>query len=74
MRHDPNEWKNLANDPQYAEVIANHRRHLPRRSARPAPGSQHRILIYENGKANWEGQDIGDDDAIPEITVRRGAR
>ncbi len=74
MRRDPNEWTNLAADPTYADIITSHRRHLPINSAKPAPGSKHRILIYENGKANWEGEDIGDDDAIPEITIQRGSR
>ena len=67
MRKDPNEWHNLASDPKCAEVLQQHRRWLPKASAKPAPGSKSRILIYENGKANWEGQDISLDDPIPEI-------
>ena len=67
MKSDPNEWKNLANDPQYAAIKAGHRRFLPRVNAKPAPGSKHRILIFEDGKVNWQGQDIAEDDPIPEL-------
>jgi arylsulfatase A-like enzyme len=67
MRQDPNEWKNLASDPHFASIVAEHRLQMPRSSAKPARGSQSRILIYENGKANWENEDIGADDPIPEL-------
>jgi hypothetical protein len=40
---------------------------MPPTSAKPAPGSKSRILIYENGQANWEGEDIAPDDPIPEL-------
>lgn len=67
MRNDPNEWNNVAGDPRYAEVVKEHRKWLPETSAQPAPGSRHRILTYENGKAVWEGQPIGSNDPIPEV-------
>ena len=67
MRKDPNEWKNLASDPQFASIIAEHRAQMPQTSAKPAAGSAHRILVYEDGKANWENEDIGADDPIPEL-------
>ena len=67
MRKDPNEWHNLAGDPRYAEVVKQHRRWRPKTSVPPAPNSKHRILIYENGKANWEGKDIDPNEPIPEI-------
>ena len=67
MRSDPNEWTNLAGDPQYAEVVAEHRRWLPVSSAKPAPDSASRILIYEDGKVNWEGEDIPEGAPIPEL-------
>jgi len=67
MRKDPNEWNNLAADPQYKTVIAEHKRYLPPKSAKPAPNSRSRILVYENGKVNWEGKDVGKDDPIPEL-------
>jgi arylsulfatase A-like enzyme len=67
MRRDPNEWTNLAKDPNLATMIREHRRWLPKTSARPAPGSRARILIYRDGQANWEGKDISPNDPIPEI-------
>ena len=67
MRRDPNEWNNLAKNPKLSAVIREHRRWLPKTSAKPAPGSRSRILIYRGGQANWEGKDIGPDDPIPEI-------
>lgn len=66
MRKDPNEWTNLAADSQYAAVLDEHRAWSIKKSARPAPNSRSRILIYENGKANWEGSDISPNDPIPE--------
>lgn len=67
MEADPNEWKNLAGDPKYADIIADHRKFVPEANKQPAPNSASRILIYENGKANWEGEDIGENEPIPEI-------
>ena len=67
MRKDPNEWKNVVADPQLAAILAEHRAWMPKTSAKPAPGSKHRILVYENGVANWEDEDIGADDPIPEL-------
>ena len=67
MEADPNEWQNLASDPALASVIEEHRRWLPKTNAKPAPGSRSRILIYENGQANWEEEDIAADDPIPEM-------
>jgi len=67
MLKDPNEWNNLAGDPQYGDIIAEHRKFIPKENRKPAPGSRARILTYENGKVNWEGKDIGENDPIPEI-------
>ncbi|MDA0204889.1 MAG: sulfatase [Acidobacteria bacterium] len=67
MEADPNEWRNLAGETEYADVVSEHKRWLPEKSAPPAPGSAARILTYENGGATWEGEVIGDDDPIPEI-------
>jgi len=68
MRIDPNEWTNLADDPQYAEVIAKHRQFLPEIDRRPAKGSAARILTYEDGVITWEGEVIPEGAPIPEIT------
>ncbi|QDV48044.1 sulfatase [Gimesia fumaroli] len=67
MKQDPAEWKNLSNDPNYAQLIEEHRAWLPTINEKPAPGSKHRILRYENGQANWEEVDIKDDEPIPEL-------
>ena len=67
MEADPNEWNNLAGDEQYAEVIEEHRKWLPPSSAKPAPGSRARILVWENGVANWEEEDIPEGAPIPEL-------
>ena len=67
MRKDPNEWHNLAKDAKYSDVLEEHREFLPDKSAKPAPGSRSRILIYEDGKINWEGKDVLPTDPIPEL-------
>jgi arylsulfatase A-like enzyme len=66
MVADPNEWNNLASNKQYIDVIREHRRWLPK-SVKPAKGSAARILIYENGKVNWEGEDIEEGAPVPEL-------
>ena len=66
MIADPNEFTNLANDPKYARAQRSLKRHLPETSRRPVPGSANRILIYENGIANWEGEDIDPNEPIPD--------
>ena len=67
MKADPNEWKNLAGDAKYKQVLSEHRGWIPKVNARPVPGSSARILTYKDGKVNWEGEDIGLSDPIPEI-------
>lgn len=67
MRDDADEWNNLAQDQAYTEVLQQHRKWLPE-SLPPAPGSKHRILVRSpDGAVNWEGNDIGADDPIPEL-------
>ncbi|QEG24976.1 sulfatase [Mariniblastus fucicola] len=67
MQADPNEWTNLIGDSKHDAVIEQHRRWLPNVNQKPAPGSKHRILTFENGDAIWEGTPIEEDDSIPEI-------
>ena len=67
MVADPQEHDNLAADAAYAEVIEEHRRFLPEPSLPPAPGSRHRVLLWQDGQANWEGEDIAPGDPIPEL-------
>lgn len=68
MLNDPNEWKNLADDPQFAEVIAEHRRWLPRVDRPPVAGSAHRVLTYDpdTDQAVWEGTTVLRSDPIPD--------
>ena len=66
MRKDPNEWENLARNPKFAEVIKEHQAFLPKINRKPAPGSSHRILTYEeNGKVIWQGSPVAPDEPIP---------
>jgi choline-sulfatase len=68
MQEDPHEFTNLAKAPKYTEILAKHRAWLPRRNAKPAPGSAHRILTYDpDGKTVWEGQTIEPGTPIPEL-------
>ena len=67
MRKDPNEWKNLATDPQHLEVVKSHRKFLPRENRQPAPGSRHRILVSKDGKVTWEEREIAPEAPIPEL-------
>ena len=69
MRQDPNEWQNLASDPQYTTVIEQHRGYLPTVNRKPVPGSAHRILLYDEDAhtINWEGTDILPGTPIPEL-------
>lgn len=70
MIADPNEWTNLAVDPPpgHLEILAEHRRWLPRIDLPPSPGNRHRILTYdpETDLALWEGTVIHRDDPIPQ--------
>ena len=68
MKNDPREWHNLAGDPQYADVIADHKKWLPKPDSPLAPGSAHRVLTYDpdTDEAVWEGDTvIRRDDPIP---------
>jgi iduronate 2-sulfatase len=59
MRNDPNEWKNLATDKAYRSIIAQHRKHIPRKAAPLAPKSSYDINEYFIGRLdNWKSQDL----------------
>ena len=75
MQEDPNEWTNLAGDPAYADVIAEHAAWLPKESLKPVTGSKHRILTYEDGVIHWEGEPVLPGDPIPGVEgPQRGER
>jgi len=66
MANDPHEFTNLAADSRFYTEKQNLRKHLPQINRKPAPGSVNRILVYENGVANWEGEDIDPKETIPD--------
>lgn len=68
LRTDPNEWTNLASDPEHKAVIAAHAKWLPRIDVAPVPGSAHRVLTYDaaTDEATWENQPVRRSDPIPE--------
>jgi len=68
MQKDPNEWHNLAGKSEYAAIIADHQKWLPRVDLPPAPNSANRVLTYDpkTDEAIWEGQTVKRGDAIPE--------
>ena len=68
MQADPNEWKNLAGDPQFADVKSELARWLPKKDVPPAPGSRSRVLTFDprTGAVTWEGKAVKPDDMIPE--------
>ncbi|WP_153557043.1 sulfatase [Roseimaritima sediminicola] len=61
-RRDPHEHHNLAGDPAMADVLAEHRRWLPKDPQPPAPGSAHRILVQRGDDYIWENKKIDPDD------------
>lgn len=61
---DPNEWSNLADNPEYIEVIDKLSTWLPSDDAPHAPGSKHRVLANEDGVWLWEGEPIEFDKLI----------
>jgi arylsulfatase A-like enzyme len=59
MRADPNEWTNLANDPEYRQRKEELARWLPKIDVPHAPGSAMRILTRSaDGGWLWEGTPI----------------
>lgn len=67
MVKDPNEWENLAQNSNHQAIIDSLKQWLPQENKLPLFGNGLRVLRYENGQANWEGEDIGDNDPIPGI-------
>jgi choline-sulfatase len=63
---DPNEWVNLAGNPQYASTKERLKKWLPKKNLPSAPGSTGRVLNYNpvTGVATWEGKDISPDAPI----------
>src|SRR5262249_60644895 len=53
---DPDEWTNIAADPNYTLIKKSLAKWIPATSAAPLPGSAGRLLTYENGVPGREGQ------------------
>ena len=66
MVKDPNEFTNLASNSEYASEKRRLRKHIPKIDRAHVLGSAKRVLTYENGVANWEGEDIDPNEAIPD--------
>ena len=62
---DPDEWTNLANDPQYAAIKHEHARWLPTSEAEPAARSSSRFLERRDGIWYWENQPIVPGEGFP---------
>ena len=62
LNDDPHEWNNLAPNPKYAPVLADHRKWLPKDESAPAAGSDTagRHLTYDpaTDTAVWQGKDV----------------
>ncbi len=58
LQNDPLEFNNLVSDKRYAQLMAEHRRWLPKVDVPPAAGSAHRVLTYDpaTDTAIWEGR------------------
>ncbi|MHB0957190.1 MAG: sulfatase [Pirellulaceae bacterium] len=68
MQNDPQEWTNLAGQPEFGTVIEEHRKWLPKIDEPPAPGSASRVLTYDasTDEAVWEGKPVTRSDPVPE--------
>jgi len=67
MESDPNEFKNLASDPEFTAEITRLKKWIPEKQAPHAPKSADRILEYRDGVPIWEGKPIHSKDPIPGI-------
>ena len=68
MNKDPEEWTNLASNPEYKAIKEDLAKWMPKNDAKPAEGSKSRLIeIRDDGKVYWELEPIGDDEPIPEI-------
>ncbi len=68
MLNDPNEWTNVADKPEHAAIIAQHKQWLPKIDRPLAENSANRTLTYNpvSDEAVWEGKTIKRSDPIPQ--------
>jgi len=67
MAKDPNEWENLADNPEYAAKKAELSKWLTKGDKRPVEGSRSRRIEIIDGKVFWELEEVKPTDPIPEI-------
>ncbi len=66
MLADPHEYTNLADQPQHAALKKSLAAHLPKNPAKPAPGSNARLVeLREDGHVYWQNERIEKDAKIP---------
>lgn len=58
MQADPNEWNNLAADPNTAQIKEELANWLPKMNKPPIPGSVSRLIELRDGQPYWEGKPI----------------
>jgi len=63
-KQDPAEWKNLADDPRFAEIKSDLARLLPVVNTPPVRGSSKRLVERKGGRWLWQGQEIVPKEAI----------
>lgn len=64
---DPNEWKNLAGDSNFADTKAQLAKWLPKKDVPAVPGSKSRVLIYDPAtkRVVWEDEEVDRDAPLP---------
>lgn len=67
MAKDPNEWTNLAANPEYADKKKELAKWVPEKSAAPAPGGKPRLIELKADGVYWEHEKIPEGAPIPEI-------
>jgi arylsulfatase A-like enzyme len=68
LQKDPQEWLNLAGNAEFASILNEHKKWLPKINAAPAPGSAERVLTYDaaTDEVTWEKHLVKRSDAVPE--------
>ena len=67
MKADPHEYTNLVGRPEHTALKKALAAHLPKNPAKPAPGSNARLVeLREDGFVYWQNQRIEKDAKIPQ--------
>ena len=67
MHADRNEWINLADKTEHADIKRQLAKWLPKIDLPPAPGSTHRVLAFDKktGAVVWEGKPVDKNAPLP---------